>query len=84
MKFRSLVHTYMNHRHYLKVQAGPSTCSGEPGSSGREEALSTQEGTPGLTQSWVPVPTLPLTSCDLDLAHPHFTRLPRGIVEGVP
>lgn len=23
MKFRSLVHTYMNHRHYLKVQAHP-------------------------------------------------------------
>lgn len=83
MKFRSLVHTYMNHRHYLKVQAYPSPCSWEPGGRGRGEALSIQEGPLGLTPSWVPVPTLPLASCDLGLPYPHFPRLPPGVVEGI-
>lgn len=67
MKFRSLVHTYTNHRHYLKVHAHPSPCSWEPGGRGREGALSTQEGTVGLRQSWVRISTLPLASCDLGL-----------------
>lgn len=55
MKFRSLVRTYMSHRHYLKVHAHPSPFCQEPacpvwaqGAAGREEALSTQEETVGL------------------------------------
>lgn len=82
MKFRSLVHTYVNHRHYLKVQSHPSPSSREPGGREREEALSTQEETVGLRQSWVRIPTLPLPSCDLGLLYPHFTRLPPGVLEG--
>lgn len=53
MKFRSLVHTYINHRHYLKVRTCCSPCSGESGSREREEALSPQEETVDLRQSWV-------------------------------
>lgn len=71
MKFRSLVHTYINHRHYLKVRTCCSPCSGEPGSREREEALSPHEETVGLRKSWVRIPTLPLTS--QDLAFPTLT-----------
>lgn len=49
VKFRSLVHTYMSHRRYLKVRARPSPFYQEPGlphlgpgsSRGGQEALST-------------------------------------------